>query len=117
MINLEPTTGGSPERHVVQEIECWLKLNGWKFHRIEQRIGFRAGTPDMIAGKDGKAIWIEAKRRAGPWTDRMGRISNLRAGDQRPGQIKFQTDWQGAIPYCTARCWEDVATAVKELEQ
>ena len=117
MINLDKSAGGVPEKQVVSDIECWLKLNGWKFHRIEQRIGFRAGTPDMIAGKEGRAIWIEAKRRAGPWKDKYGKIKNLSGNIQRPGQVKFQREWQGYLPYVVARKWEDVAEVIAKLDE
>jgi len=112
MIKLGQSTGGAPEKQVVSDIECFLKLNGWMVHRIEQRIGFRTGTPDMIAGKDGRAMWIEAKRRWGPWRDKYGKIKNLRGNVQRPGQIKFQKMWQKHIPYIVARKWEDVAETI-----
>ena len=116
MINLEPTTGGCPEKHVVCEIEMWLNLNGWKHYRIEQQRHMKKGMADFLAGKDGRAIWIEAKRRAGTWTDRLGRVSTLRAGQQRPGQKRFQDYWQGTIPYVTADRWEVVSEAINKME-
>ncbi len=117
MITMDSSTGGAPEKQVVSDIECWLKINGWLVHRIEQRIGFRTGTPDMIAGKNGMAVWIEAKRRPGPWLDKYGKVKNLRGNIQLPGQIQFQNQWQDHIPYIVARCWEDVARKIRELEE
>lgn len=115
MRTIRPSDGGAPEKQVVSDIMLFLSLNGWLVHRIEQRIGFCSGTPDMIAGKAGRAIWIEAKRRAGPWRNPRGQVQRLQAGQQKPGQRRFMLKWNETIPYIVARAWEDVYRAIMEL--
>ena len=115
MTTLQPSTGGAPEKQVVSDIILYLQLNGWRVLQIEQQWKMRAGTADLLAGKSGRAVWIEAKRRGGKWRDRLGRSCTLREGQQKPKQRQFELGWTGTLPYIIARSWEDVASALRRL--
>lgn len=115
MNRMQPSTGGAPEKQVVSDIKLYMAITGWRVLNIEQQQRMRGGTPDMLAAKGGRAIWIEAKRRGGPWIDQRGRTCNLRAGEQRPKQRTFQESWHGVLPYILARSWEDVANELVKL--
>lgn len=112
---LDPSTGGCPEKHVVSDILLFLSCNGWVADRIEQQRHMKKGMPDIIAGKRGYAIWVEAKARPGKWTDRTMRTKTVKAGVQRPGQRMFQLKWKDHIPYLIANSWENVADALVKL--
>jgi hypothetical protein len=112
---LQPSTGGAPEKQVVSDIILYLSINGWIADRIEQQRHMKKGMPDIVAGKHGRAIWIEAKARPGKWMDRSMRTKTLKAGMQRPGQRMFQLRWQDHIPYMLANSWEQVHDEIIKL--
>jgi len=119
MITLQSPAGdgGAPEDHVVEEIKTFLGINGWLVQVFDQKIQHvdGCGTPDMFAGKRGRALWIEAKSRPGPWTTRTGGKRTIPEGKPRRSQERFFLKWSGDIPCIIARSWRDVANELVKL--
>ena len=107
--------GGLPENAVREEVLTYLKVNHWIVARIEQRMGMAKGIPDLIAEKDGRAIWIELKSRGGRWNPLGPRPRTIKRGELRPEQEAFRLRRAGiGIPYIVARSWYDVHQVLVE---
>lgn len=96
-----PGSGGTvkpvPERVVLQSVRRWLVHRGWDCTRNQAGMGTRPGLSDLIAVKDGRVVFIEAK-------------SSI--GRQSPAQVDFQRaiEAHGGL-YVLARCIGDLEEA------
>ena len=108
--------GGAGEDQVRGEVMTYLKINNWIVARIEQRMGMTKGTPDLIAGKNGRAIWIELKSRPGYTMTKTGHQRKIKEGVLSDDQRGFALRWSiTGIPVILARSWRDVHRILVDL--
>lgn len=70
-------TNNTPEKAIEHQIEGYLRMKGYYVQKMQAGSMFvegrrikmsKAGTPDILAIKDGQAIWIEVKAPKGKVT-------------------------------------------------
>lgn len=57
------------ESEIRKQIQDYLQLKGWFTFYILQGLGSYRGAPDLIAAKNGEALFIEVKRPGGRQSD------------------------------------------------
>ena len=88
------------ENDVKAQIKDYLTIKGWFWFYNLQGLGSYDGIPDFIAIKNGRTIYLEAKKPG---------------GKQSPGQIEFEwniTHQKGE--YYLIRCIEDLIEAIRK---
>jgi len=90
------------ENEIKKQVKDYLNATGWFNFHILQGIGAYKGTPDRIAAKNGKVLFIEVKKLGGKQSDY---------------QKHFQEYVEGAGgSYILVKCLEDLIKAIDELE-
>ena len=88
------------ENDIKNQVKGYLSLKGWFWFYNLQGLGSYEGIPDFIAIKNGRTIYLEAKKPG---------------GKQSPGQIEFErniTYQKGE--YYLIDCLEDLIKATEE---
>lgn len=96
---LAKSQGTQPETAIKKQVRQYLTTLGWYVFPILQGMGAHKGISDLIAVKDGRVVFLEAKTAKGKQSD---------------NQVKFQAEVEShGGEYRVVRCVEDVMDLAK----
>ena len=93
----------TPENIVKKEIKDWLTLHGFFHFHLMAGLGSYPGTPDRIAIKDGKVLFIEIKGPTGKISENQTLFGAHISGAY--GHYVIARGHEDLVAYCRRRGW------------